>query len=113
MNADSNRLDEISERVIGRGFNVANTLGAGFLKPGPSGPIVWPICSVYFAANLKHIACSRHRLARPHPKSDAGSQTRALRRRRDLISRVGQDSNRHELNVPRGLIPTEKCSPHS
>ena len=62
---------------------------------------------------VKHIACSRHRSARPHAKSDAGSQTRALRRRRDLISRVGHHANRHELNVPRGLIPTEKCSPHS
>jgi len=32
MNADSKRLDEISERVIGCAFTVANTLGAGFLE---------------------------------------------------------------------------------
>jgi GxxExxY protein len=32
MNADRRRLDEISERVIGRAFTVANTLGAGFLE---------------------------------------------------------------------------------
>jgi GxxExxY protein len=31
MNADSKRLDEISERVIGCAFTDANTLGAGFL----------------------------------------------------------------------------------
>lgn len=32
MNADSRRLNEISERVIGCAFTVANTLGAGFLE---------------------------------------------------------------------------------
>src|SRR5258708_7628170 len=32
MNADRKRLDEISERVIGCAFTVANTLGAGFLE---------------------------------------------------------------------------------
>ena len=32
MNADCKRLDEISERVIGCAFTVANTLGAGFLE---------------------------------------------------------------------------------
>ena len=32
MNADSKRLDEISERVIECAFTVANTLGAGFLE---------------------------------------------------------------------------------
>src|SRR6266436_494039 len=32
MNADRKRLDEISERVIGCTFTVANTLGAGFLE---------------------------------------------------------------------------------
>ena len=32
MNADSKRLNEISERVIGCAFTVANTLGAGFLE---------------------------------------------------------------------------------
>ena len=32
MNADSKRLDEISERVIGCAFTVANTLSAGFLE---------------------------------------------------------------------------------
>src|SRR5258708_21645107 len=32
MNADSKRLDEISERVIGCSFAVANALGAGFLE---------------------------------------------------------------------------------
>src|ERR1700677_4821969 len=32
MNSDSKRLDEISERVIGCAFTVANTLGAGFLE---------------------------------------------------------------------------------
>jgi GxxExxY protein len=32
MNADSKRLGEISERVIGCAFTVANTLGAGFLE---------------------------------------------------------------------------------
>jgi GxxExxY protein len=32
MNADSKRLDEISERVIGCAFTVANTLGTGFLE---------------------------------------------------------------------------------
>jgi GxxExxY protein len=32
MNADSKRLDDISERVIGCAFTVANTLGAGFLE---------------------------------------------------------------------------------
>ena len=32
MNADSKRLDETSERVIGCAFTVANTLGAGFLE---------------------------------------------------------------------------------
>ena len=32
MNADSKGLDEISERVIGCAFTVANTLGTGFLE---------------------------------------------------------------------------------
>ena len=32
MNADRERLDEISKRVIGCAFTVANTLGAGFLE---------------------------------------------------------------------------------
>src|SRR5579864_4875387 len=32
MNADSKRLDEISEHVIGCAFTVANTLGGGFLE---------------------------------------------------------------------------------
>src|SRR5450756_2364932 len=32
MNADRKRLDEISERVIGCAFTVANTLGVGFLE---------------------------------------------------------------------------------
>jgi len=32
MNADSKRLDEVSERVIGCAFIVANTLGVGFLE---------------------------------------------------------------------------------
>jgi GxxExxY protein len=32
MNADRQRLDEISERVIGCAFTVANTLGTGFLE---------------------------------------------------------------------------------
>jgi len=32
MNADSKRLDAISERVIGCAFTVANTLGVGFLE---------------------------------------------------------------------------------
>src|SRR6267154_2430 len=32
MNADRKRLDEISERVIGCAFTVANALGAGFLE---------------------------------------------------------------------------------
>jgi len=32
MNADSKRLDGISERVIGCAFTVANALGAGFLE---------------------------------------------------------------------------------
>ena len=32
MNADRKRLDEISERVIGCAFTVANTLGAEFLE---------------------------------------------------------------------------------
>ena len=32
MNADSKRLDEISERIIGCAFTVANTLGTGFLE---------------------------------------------------------------------------------
>jgi hypothetical protein len=32
MNADSEYLDEITERVIGCAFTVANTLGTGFLE---------------------------------------------------------------------------------
>jgi GxxExxY protein len=32
MNADSEHLDEITERVIGCAFAVANTLGTGFLE---------------------------------------------------------------------------------
>ncbi len=32
MNSNRKRLDEISERVIGCAFAVANTLGAGFLE---------------------------------------------------------------------------------
>ena len=32
MNADRKNLDEISERVIGCAFTVANTLGIGFLE---------------------------------------------------------------------------------
>jgi GxxExxY protein len=32
MDADSKRLDEITERVIGCAFAVANTLGTGFLE---------------------------------------------------------------------------------
>jgi len=32
MNADRKRLDDISERVIGCAFTVANTLGTGFLE---------------------------------------------------------------------------------
>ena len=32
MSADGKRLDEISERVIGCAFTVANTLGTGFLE---------------------------------------------------------------------------------
>jgi hypothetical protein len=32
MDADRNRLDEISERIIGCAFTVANALGAGFLE---------------------------------------------------------------------------------
>jgi GxxExxY protein len=32
MNADGKRHDEISERIIGCAFAVANTLGSGFLK---------------------------------------------------------------------------------
>jgi GxxExxY protein len=32
MNADSKRLDEISERVIGCAFTLANAFGAGFLE---------------------------------------------------------------------------------
>jgi hypothetical protein len=30
MNADRERFDKISDRVMGRAFTVANTLGAGF-----------------------------------------------------------------------------------
>jgi len=32
MNADRKRHDEISERIIGCAFVVANTLGSGFLE---------------------------------------------------------------------------------
>ena len=32
MNADRKRYDDLSERIIGCAFTVANTLGAGFLE---------------------------------------------------------------------------------
>ena len=32
MNADKNRLDSLTERVLGAVFEVTNTLGAGFLE---------------------------------------------------------------------------------
>ena len=32
MHADARRLDEITERVIGCAYTVANTLGSGFLE---------------------------------------------------------------------------------
>jgi GxxExxY protein len=32
MNADASRLNEITEKIIGRAYRVINTLGAGFLE---------------------------------------------------------------------------------
>jgi len=32
MNADKDQLDSLTERVLGAGFEVTNTLGAGFLE---------------------------------------------------------------------------------
>jgi GxxExxY protein len=50
MNADEDRYNRLSERVIGRAFTISNTLGAGFLEkvydnaldyePGKAGPPV-------------------------------------------------------------------------
>jgi GxxExxY protein len=50
MHADARRLDEITERVIGCAYAVANTLGSGFLEKVYENALAYELRKAGYAA---------------------------------------------------------------